>query len=140
MIDLTKLLLASNYPAFKNNSIYTGTETISGSYPPGYSQFTYTVPLDKVPDMLTGFFTGPTDDLFSLDPRPAGVWFKSGSVWVHGSNPGAGFPDYTIPYNIAMTVSGASVIIVASTVNQTDTNFSLVSTDFSYRIIDYSVF
>jgi hypothetical protein len=140
MIDLSKVILASNYPAFKNDRIYTGTLNISGNCPPGYSEKTYVIPLDKLPDMLTGIFNGPTDDLFSGDPRPASGWFKSGYVWVHGSNPGAGYPDYTIAYNVAMTVSGLSVIIVASTVNQTATTFSLVSTDFLYRIIDYSVF
>ena len=140
MIDLTKLILFSNNPAFKNDNIYEGTQTISGSCPPGYSEFRFTVSLDRVPDMLTGLFNGPTDDLFSGDPRPSTGWFRSGYVWVHGSNPGAGYPDYTIPYNIAMTISGQSAIIVASTINQTATTFSLVSTNFSYRIIDYSVF
>lgn len=140
MIDLTKLLLASNYPAFKNNTIYTGTETISGSCPPGYSEFAYTVPLDDMPDLLTGIFNGPTDDLFDLDPRPATGWFKNGAIWVHGSNTGAGYPDYTIPYIVSMNVSGKSANIVLSTQNQTAVTFSLVNTDFSYRIIDYSVF
>lgn len=140
MIDLTKVLLDSGYPAFKNNTIYTGSFTISGTCPPGYSQSTYAVALSEQPDMWASLFNGPTDDLFGNDPRPASGWFRNGYIWVHGSNPGDGYPDYTIPYNIGAQVFGSSIVIVASTVNQTATTFTLVSTNFSYRIIDYSVF
>lgn len=134
MADLTKFILHSDYPAFKNNSIYTGTLTISGSTSGGTNTKTFNVTLPEVPDLTDILFNGPTD---ASDPRPAGGWFRRGYVYVPTNDAGGGNPS---PWLITSSIAGAVVTITATLVQTFSTAETLTSTNFSYRIIDYSVF
>lgn len=137
-VNLTKLIIHTGYDAFKNNAIYTGTKTISGSASAGTNTKTFTVTLTAIPDLLDVMFNGPTDPNFGLDPRPNAGWFKQGSVWVHTNNAGGGDASkWKLYYKVT---SALTVTITAIYVQQFSTGETLTATDFSYRIIDYSVF
>lgn len=136
-VDLTKLAFHSGYPAFKNNREYTGTLTISGTTSGGANVQSFTVPLDQEPDLLDVQFNGPTDTVFSQDPRPSDGWFKNGSIWVRTNNAGGGDPSR---FQISAEVSGRTLTIKATCLNTFTTSENLTSTDFSYKIVDYSVF
>ena len=136
-VDLTKLIMHSAYNAFKNNTIYTGTLTISGTNVEGTNVKTFTVNLSSIPDMTDIVFNGPTDTIGGNDPRPAGGWFKRGSVWVPTDNAGGGNPSKWV---ITSSITGTVVTITATYVQQFTTSEVMTATDFSYRIIDYSIF
>ena len=131
MADITKLAFHSAYPAFKNNTIYTGTKTISGTTSGGLNTKTFIVTLDQEPDLLDIIFTGPSDGT-----RPTGAWFKKGAVNVATNNAGGGNPSTWV---INSSLNGTTLIITATYVQQFTTSESLTSTDFSYRVVDYSV-
>lgn len=133
-VDLTKLVLHSNYPAFINNAVYTGTKTISGSLPTGTTTLTYTVTLDKTPDLLDIMFNGRAYTLSSTENRPDDGWFKRGAIGVLTT----GLIESA--WILTTSITGATVTISATAVNETVATETLTSTDFSYRIIDYSVF
>ncbi len=134
MTDLTKLIFASNYPAFKNKTVYEGTCTISGSTSGGLNTKTFTVTLAEEPDILDVRFNG---NAAVSDPRPDDAWFKSGSISVATNNAGGGNPSSWL---LSYSVSGTTVTITASYVQTFTTAETLTSTDFTYKIIDYSVF
>ena len=133
MPDLTKIVFHSQYPAFKNNRIYTGTLTISGSTNAGSNTRTFTVTLDKAPDLIDVVFNGPTDTVYNSDPRPSTAWFKVGAVWTPTS--GFGTP---APWTINYRINGLTVVITANYVQQFTGSETITSTDFNYRIVDYS--
>lgn len=136
--DLTKLILDTTFGSFKQNSpIVTGSSTISGSTVAGVNTRTFTVILARTPDLLDVVFNGPTDLVFSQDPRPSSGWFKKGSVWVPTNNAGGGNPS---PWQLYTSVVGSVLTITAVYVQQFTAAETLTSTTFSYRIIDYSVF
>lgn len=137
MADLTKLNLHSDYPAFINNNIWTGTLTISGSTSGGTNVRTFTIDLGLTPDLTDIVFNGPTDSVFGSDPRPADGWFKRGKVWVRTNNAGGGDPSM---WTINSSINGTVVTVTAIMVQTFSTSETLTSTNFSYRIIDYSVF
>lgn len=137
MIDLTKLQLHTGYDGFKNNAIYTGTLTISGATVEGTNTRTFTVTLNQTPDLTDIVFNGPTDTIGGNDPRPSTGWFKRGSVWAITDNAGGGNPARWV---ITSSFSGVTVTITATYSKQFSTAEVMTSTDFSYRIIDYSAF
>lgn len=138
-IDLTKVILDSRKAAFKNNNIYTGQLNISGTYVSGYQQLDYAVVLDEAPDMVGAVFNGP-GDAGGIDARPSNAWFKEGYVYVLGNNAGAGYTDYPVPYRVTFLMSGITTAIIRLTsVSQIAPTLTLTSTNFSYRIVDYSV-
>lgn len=136
-VDLTKIAFHSGYPAFKNNRVYTGTLTISGSSSPGTNTRTFNVALDEEPDLLDVLFNGPTNLITGEDPRPSNGWFRDGRVWVPTNNAGGGSPS---PWVISYSISGTTLTILATYVQQFTPGETLTSTNFSYRIVDYSVF
>lgn len=136
--DLSKLILHTGYNSFKNNTIYTGTKTISGTTSAGTNTKTFTVTLGAIPDLLDVMFNGPTDPNFGLDPRPDTGWFKKGSVWVHTNNAGGGDASNWRLYS--KVTSALTVTITAIYVQQFTAGETLTATDFSYRIIDFSIF
>lgn len=138
--DLQKLVLLSQKGAFKNNNIYTGTLAVTGTAVPGTNVRTFTVPLAKVPDLVSALLNGPTDTIFGSDPRPGNAWFKKGYIWVLGTDAGAGYTNYPTPWQVQVTISGANAIIRLTYVQQFVANLALTSTNFDYRILDYSVF
>lgn len=139
--DLTKLILMSENGSFKNNKITAGSDVISGvTAGSGLTQRSFTIPLGKVPDLLSIIFNGPTDTIFGSDPRPGGAWFKDGYIWVLGTNVGDGYIDYPLPFKVQVRISGQNAIIILSTIQQFVSVLTLTPTTFYYRIRDYSVF
>lgn len=138
MVDLTKLILHSAYPAFKNNNIFTGTLQINGTVVAGTNTKTFTVDLGLIPDMTDVMFNGPTDTWYGSDPRPASGWFKQGQVWVRGDS--GAYPNYGTNWRINSSINGSILTITAVYVQQFIDTLSLTSTNFSYRLIDYSAF
>lgn len=140
-VDLTKLAIHSAYPAFKNNNVYTGSFTISGSATSGVNTQSTTIALPSAPDLIDIMFQGDSDTAFEgvygdTDPRPDGGWFKKGAIWVNGN---AGF-DFPTAWIINYRISGNNVI-VSATYTQTFTGTTtLTSETVNYRIVDYSVF
>jgi hypothetical protein len=139
-VDLTKLVFHSGYPAFKNNNRFSGSFNITGSSAGGTNQRTETVNLSFTPDMTDIIFNGPTDTVFSSDPRPSTGWFKQGAVWVLGNNAGAGYTDYPTPWVITSKLTGQLLTITATYVQTFSDALTLTSTTVYYRIVDYSVF
>lgn len=138
--DLSKLVLLSEKGAFKNNNIYEGTLQITGTTMAGANTRSFTVPLERVPDIISGLFGGPTDTVYGSDPRPNNAWFKKGSIWVLGSDAGAGYVDYPTSWSVELTISGANAIIKLTYIQQFIATLTLNNTNFTYRILDYSVF
>lgn len=138
--DLSKLILLSEKGAFKNNTVYDGTLAITGTAVAGVNTRSYTVPLSRVPDLLSGIFNGPTDTAFGSDPRPGSAWFKKGYIWVLGTDSGAGYTNYPTAWSVELTISGQNAIIKLTYIQQFIATLSLNSTNFDYRILDYSVF
>lgn len=138
MVDLSKLIFYSGAPAFKQNSVVqTGTQAISGSTTAGTNTQTFTVNLLTSPDMVDIVFNGPTDTIGGLDPRPSTGWFKQGAVWVPTDNAGGGNP---AKWQLYGSITGAVLTITAVYVQQFTTAEAMTSTNFSYRVVDYSVF
>lgn len=138
--DLTKLIFLSRNPAFKNNAVYESAVTVGGSTVPGLNTREFTIPLSRVPDLVSAMFNGPTDTVFGSDPRPGNAWFKKGAIWVRGDNAGAGYNNYPVPFTVMARISGQNAIIRLEYVQQFSDGLTLTPTNLSYRIIDYSVF
>lgn len=139
--DLTKLVLLSENPAFKNQNLYTGSFVISGSTNGGgITQRSFNRALTREPDLLSVLFNGPTDTIFGSDPRPGTAWFKDGYIWVLGTNVGDGYIDYPLPFKPEVRIDGSSATIILTTVQQFTSVLSLTPTTFYYRLRDYSVF
>lgn len=140
MPDLTKLQYHTGYNTFKNNAVYTGSTSISGSTSGGTNVRTFNVTLARRPDIMDVIFNGATDTVFGSDPRPAGGWFKKGAVWVRGDNGGAGYVNYPTPWLVYTSLNGL-VLTITMLYSQTFTPaLTLTPTTLSYKIVDYSVF
>lgn len=137
MVDLTKIAYYSKFPAFKNNKVYTGTLTISGSTTGGANVRTFNVALDSTPDLVDITFNGPTDTVFGSDPRPSNAWFKNGYVWVRTNSAGGGDPSSWL---ITSRLNGSLLTITATMLQTFATGETLTSTDFQYKLVDYSAF
>lgn len=137
-VDLTKLVLHTGYDTFKNDTIYTGSFTVSGSTAGGINTRTFTIALGSVPNHYDIVFNGPTDAGGS-DPRTAGAWFKQGYVWVRGDNAGAGYSNYQTAWRVYSAVNGTTLTITLIFSQQFSSSLTLTNTNFSYRLVDYSV-
>lgn len=138
------LAMYSGAGAFKNNNIYTGSFTISGSTTGGTNTQTTIVNLSSNPDIIDIQFNGPANGNTSVDPRPATAWFKNSDsysetnrVWVPTNNAGGGNPSGWAVYGTAV---GSVLTITAVYVQEFTTSETLTSTSVSYRLVDYSVF
>lgn len=136
--NLSQLIEISENSAFKNNNIYTGNFTLSGSAVAGTNVQTITVPLSVQTDMVSIIFNGPTDTVFSLDPRPSDGWFTQGSIWVIGN--GGTVSNYPTPWQMYGSINGTNLIITAVYVQTFIDTVTLTNTIGYYRVIDYSVF
>lgn len=137
--DLTTMILETQYSAFKNNTVYTGSQSISGTVTAGTTIKTYTVPLSTVPDMVDIVFNGAADS-GGTDPRPASGWFKQGAVYVPGTDIPSGYNNYPTQWRLYGSITGSTLTISAVWVQQFVASLALATTNFSYRVIDYSVF
>lgn len=136
-VDLSQLIENTQYNAFKNNAIYTGDRTITGSTGEGANVRTFTVGLDSIPDMVDIVFNGPTN---VNDSRPANGWFKQGRVWVAGTDIPAGYNNHPTDWIIYGAITGTTLTITATFSQTFIATLALTNTGFSYRVIDYSAF
>ena len=140
MPDLTKLQYHTGYNTFKNNAVYTGNYSITGSTAGGTNTRSFDVTLARRPDIMDVIFNGATDTVFSSDPRPADGWFKKGAVWVRGDNAGAGYTNYPTPWVVYTSLSGLTLTVTLVYSQQFTPSLTLTSTPIYYKIVDYSVF
>jgi hypothetical protein len=117
-----------------NNTTYSGTLTISGSTASGTNTRTFTINLNSAPDLVDIMFNGP---VYTGDPRSSGAWFKNGVIGVPTNNAGGGNPSAWV---ISSKVSGSTIVVTATYSQQFVTAETLTATNFSYKIVDYSVF
>lgn len=148
--DLSKLVFYSGTNAFKNNAVYTGSYAISGTTTEGINiiQPATAIQIDSDVDIDIAEIVanGPVNNLY--DPRPADAWFKDGSVWTVGNDPGAGYIDYPVELKVSIVI----INIIPGIIDQPLINLqfvwsqqfvaSLVLTPISvsYKVIDSSVF
>lgn len=136
-VDLTKVVEDSRYRSFINSDQWTGTLTISGSTSGGTNTKTWDVDLGTTPDFMHIEFNGPTAFNGATDPRPSSGWFSKGQVWVRGDN--GSYTNYPTKWVITTRLNGSTLTITAVWVQQFTGTLTLTSTDFSYKVIDYSV-
>lgn len=140
MPDLTKLQYHTGYNTFKNNAVYTGSYTISGSTAGGTNVKSFDITLARRPDIMDVIFNGATDTVFASDPRPADGWFKKGAVWVRGDNSGAGYVNYPCPFVVYTSLNGLVLTVNMIFSQQFSPALTLTPTPITYKIVDYSVF
>lgn len=140
MTDLTKLQYHTGYNTFKNNAVYTGNYSITGSTAGGTNTRSFDITLARQPDIMDVIFNGATDTVFGNDPRPADGWFKKGAVWVRGDNAGAGYTNYPTPWVAYTSLTGLTLTVTLIYSQQFTPSLTLTSTPIYYKIVDYSVF
>lgn len=133
---LTKLIFHSNYPAFKNDAVYTGSFSLSGTTASGINDITETVPLDSAPDLLDVVFQGNSDATFDI--RPDDAWFKKGRVWVRGD--GGAITNLPLPWDIGYYIDGSNLVIRARYVQTFTQALTMTAETVQYKVVDYSVF
>ena len=131
MIDLSLLILETSYDAFKNNNVYTGTLTFSGTTSAGTNLKTFTVNLDESPDIVDIIFNGPAE---TGGLRPNDGWFSQGVIEVPSTGPSPAL------FQMYASVTGSTLTITGAYVQATVATYTLTSTNFSYRLVDYSIF
>lgn len=144
MVDLSRLILHSSYPAFKNKREYTGSVSISGTVVSGTNTRTFTVTLDEPVEIADVTFYGRAQQGmdggigiadYSFDPRPTGYWFYEGAVWVRGD--GTGYTNYPVPFIINSSISGNILTITATCVLQFSATLTLTAEMLQYKVVDY---
>lgn len=140
MPDLTKLQYHTGYNTFKNNSVYTGSYSITGSTVPGTNTRQFNITLARQPDIMDVIFNGATDTVFGSDPRPAAGWYKKGAVWVRGDNAGAGYTNYPTPWVVYTSLTGLTLTVTLLYSQQFTPALTLTPETLRYKIVDYSVF
>lgn len=133
-VDLTKLVFHSSYNSFKNDNVYTGTLTLSGAISTGTNTRTFDIELPEEPGFLDIIFNGPSE---ASNPRPDDGWFKQGAA-VYTDIDVLGSPDVA-NWFLTTSISGTTVTVTATYTKTFTDAATMTSTDFSYRIVDYSV-
>lgn len=131
MPDLTKLVFDSPYPAFKNNNVATGTLTIDGTVDEGTNTLSFTVELGFNPDIVDVMFVGPAFTPGASD-RPSDGWFRQGYIGVPFTGPSDS------QWFIFGRTSGTTLNVRAVYVQTFAGTETLTSTDFQYKVVDYS--
>lgn len=139
MADLTKLILHSGYPAFKNNGIYTGSIVLpSTSLTTNIVEYEFPIFIQSGLDIVDVLFQGPNSSFF---PRPSTAWFSPdglNSVLQTGLQGGFPFNNYWyLGYRIesnALVITAMSSPLAAAFGTVTFSGTVTVN----YRIIDYS--
>lgn len=125
----TGLILFSKYPAFINNSVLIGKLTISGTTSAGTNTQTFNVDLGFSPDIIDIMFNGN-----SGSSRPDAAWFRQGTIDVGFTGPGNSV------WYLSGKVSGSTLVVTATYVQTFVGTETLTTTDFSYRVSDYTIF
>lgn len=133
MTNYGKALRFIPLKSFKNNKLYTGSFTISGSIAPGATVKTFTKVLDQAPDMLQVVFNTTATSIYISTPYPSTGWWKQGIVPDDAGGLGAG-------WEIAWAINGSTITFTATTVNTTTTTYTSAGPTVNYRLIDYSIF
>lgn len=125
-VDLSKLIIQSQYNTFKNNNVYYGTFTISGTTSPGTNLKTFSVPLNFIPDMV---------DIIYNDGSSAD-WFKQDYITVLGN--GGPYVNYPTRWTVNGSLSGSTLVIQAIWPQEFTTALTLTPVIGKYRLVDYS--
>lgn len=134
--DITKLVLDSSRPAFKNNTVFEGSFNISGTASGGVNTRTTTVNIGQAPDLADVIFNGRADPSAAIF-RPSTGWFKQGNVLVQADDDGFTF---NTPWQIAYRFSGTNLTVTATYTQQFTSTVTLTTAEVKYRVVDYSVF
>lgn len=145
MLDRSKMQYYTEDNTYKNNAVYTGSFTISGTSVAGTTTKSFGITLARRPDIMDVMFQGASDTHWEgtygdNDPRPDAGWFKKGAVWVRGDDAGAGYTDYPCPFVLYTALSGLTLTVTAIFSQQFIATLSLTPTVVNYKIVDYSVF
>jgi len=140
MPDLTKLQYHTGYNTFKNNAVYTGSYSLSGTTTAGTNTRQFNITLARQPDIMDVIFNGATDTVFASDPRPAEGWYKKGAIWALGTDVPAGYTNYPTPWVVYTSLTGLTLTVTLLFSQQFIATLSLTPTPLSYKIVDYSVF
>lgn len=140
MTDLKKIILTSDNSTYKNNNVYVGSFNISGSTVEGTNTRTEIIPLPAEVDLTDIMFNGPTDTIFSSDPRPSDAWFDDGYVWVLGDDVPNGYTDEPTAWKMNAALVDGSLVITAIFVQQFIATLALDTTTVNYKLVDYSAF
>lgn len=139
--DLTKLQSTSLVQSFKNNRIYSGSFTISGTWASGSIQIVHQVTLPANVTIADIIFQGRADGGFAIptgNPRPNSAWFKRGVVNARVDM--SGFNNQPQPFMIGARIDG-NVLTITATAFRTYTGTLTISPEVvQYKVIDYSVF
>lgn len=140
MTDITKSQYHTGYNTFKNNAVYTGSYSITGTTVGGTNIRQFNVTLARQPDIMDVIFNGATAFGAGTDPRPAAGWFKRGAVWVRGDNGGAGYVNYPTPWGVYTSLTGLTLTVTMVFSQQFSPSLTLTPETLSYKVIDYSIF
>lgn len=111
-----------------------GTFNISGSTSGGLNIRTFTIPLSKVPDMCDVFYKGPNG---SPSPRLSSEWFTDDYVTVVGN--GGIVTNEPTQWYLSYKIENGNLVITAQYSQGFTDTITLVSTQVSYKLVDYSV-
>lgn len=131
-VDLTKLVLYTGKPAFKNNDIATGSFVIGGSYSGGVNIRTFNVSLSVTPDVADISFSA-SSLATDAGAAPSNGWIESGYVNVPASGSTG-----TMPFVISPQLTGSTLTFNCYGVTTVDETGSLTNTTVSWRLVDYS--
>lgn len=140
-VDLTKLILDSDYPGFHNNTKSTGSFAISGSYTAGVNVKTFQFILDVTPDLSDILFNSSSIELAATYAGGSAItvsnkWVRRGQVIVPASGPSV----TSLGFIVSPELNGTTLTFRCYGVNQTVETGTLTSTTVNWRLVDYSVF
>jgi hypothetical protein len=137
-VNLEKLILYSEVPAFKNNVMVKGSRTISGNMALGANTKTWDITLPKAADLVDVIFKAPAHS--SQTNRPSNAWFKDDTMNVGMNISSMGGPNnQPNPWFLSWRLtSPTNLRLTAQSVNPYSFTFPLVSASFDFRVVDYS--
>lgn len=151
-IDLSKVQLASDYNAFKNDDVlYSGTYNFPTTLTPGFSYISpQTFNIGTVPQFMKFFayFIHFADEPFVLGP-PAGVpnpaylrWYESSAAFYNiGLNVTGPSGNVGAPLNAALwyTINGTNVTVQGWVFNPYSNNITVSAVNVPFVFVEYSL-
>lgn len=138
-IDPTNFVLNSSYNTFKNNTEYTGSFNISGTFSGPAKIIAHSFSVDDPTDIIDVLFMGPEKDPYRYAPG-TGNWFKRGAVVTLGDDAANGYSDEPVPFFLDSSIDGTIVTLTARAAKTFVADLSLDTITVNYKLIDYSVF
>lgn len=133
MPDLTKLIMHSGYPGFKNTIVYRGVLNITGNTTTGVNTRSTSMTLLKQPEMIDITFNGP--GFLEYDDRTDDAWFKNGYAWTFGT--GSGYVDEPMDWSVTSGMNGKVLTVTAIYVQQFTANIVVPDTKVYFKLVDY---